>query len=283
MGKKVKVFCPDKISNRLKGLFPTENIQSQPIYDVNTVFVSVDVASMAMLGKFDELFAERGFSLSIDHHFINSVLCERRLRFDNYIANGEIIYELIIELGVDIDEKTANYLYTAICSDSGGFKFSATRPETYETAAHLIRAGADFVNVNRVLFEQKTVTQLAVEKMAYDSLELFYDGRVAIILLKSEDLEKAGVTDNYELDGVAQLPRQIAGVDISASIRPVELNGTNKKYKVSMRSNSDFDVSEFAKKFNGGGHYHAAGFRYEGNGEETKNAVVKALAEYMNY
>ena len=46
-----------------------------------------------------------------------------------------------------------------------------------------------------------------------------------------------------------------------------------------MRSNADIDVAELAKQFGGGGHYHAAGFSYNGSFEQALDIVRKLFSE----
>ncbi len=270
MGKKALALCADPVPQKLK-FMDTDDVFTDKVPEKAETFVSVDVASIAVLGKLSFFCEDSSFDLSIDHHRVNSLPCKRLLVRDNYIANGEIIYELALELGAEIDSDIATALYTAICSDSGGFKYANTRPETYECAAEMIRKGADFVLINKLLFEQKTTTQISLERVAYNTLSLYKDGKVAIVSIDEETAEKLGVSDS-DYDVLNQIPRQIYGVEVSAVLRPRE-GGT----KVSLRSNDFFDVSEFAKLYGGGGHIHAAGYRFAGCVGEATADLIKNL------
>lgn len=270
MGKNAVAVCPDDIPRKLCPL-DKDGIFLHSIPDEIGTLVAVDVASSAMLGGFEQYFADKEFDLAIDHHRVNTLPCKKRLLKDNYIANGEIIYELMTELGVKADLAMAEALYTAICSDSGGFKYCNTRPETYEYAADFLRAGIDFAEINRRLFDQKTQTQIALEKEAYNSLHLYHGGKLAVVAIDREKAERIGATDS-DFEVVNQIPRQILGVEVSAVIRERE-----DCVKASLRSNEYFDVSELAKSYGGGGHVHAAGFKFNGNVYEVEEALVKKL------
>jgi phosphoesterase RecJ-like protein len=179
------------------------------------------------------------------------------------------------EMGIDIDTATATALYAAICSDSGGFRYANTRAETYECAATMIRKGVDFVLINRLLFEQKNFKQINLEREAYNKLKLHCDGRFAVVSIDEETAAALGLEDS-DYDVVNQIPRQIYGVEVSAVLRPRE--GITK---VSMRSNDDFDVAEFAKRYGGGGHIHAAGYRFNGTVKEATEALIKDISELL--
>ena len=231
--------------------------------------VSVDIASSKMLAEEDR----QTFALSIDHHEICTVPCERLYRKADYPAAGEIVYELLIALGVPpTDKPSAMALYAAICSDSGGFRYEATRPSTLRVAADLLETGIDFADICRRLFEQKSPARVELEACAYSRLERFYGGAFAWIWLTKEDFESARATDT-DGDGLNDIPRQLAGVEISAVIRP-RGNG----YSCSFRSNGKADVASLAESLGGGGHLRASGFtRDPSTLDEMKKTVLEAV------
>lgn len=270
LGKRAVAVCADPIPQKLSfmdsdGIFTTELPK-----DIDTP-ISVDVASKAVLGAFGAFCDNQSFELTIDHHKINSLPCKRLLTKDNYIANGEIIYELALELGADIDKDTATALYAAICSDSGGFRYANTRAETYEYAAEFIRKGVDFVLINKLLFERKSPKQIDLERVAYNTLSLHYNGKLAVVAIDEDTAASLGVADS-DYDVLNQIPRQISGVEVSAVLRP-----RDGATKVSLRSNEYFDVAEFAKRYGGGGHIHAAGYRFEGRVKDAASNLINDM------
>ncbi len=266
MGKMATAVCADPIPEKLQFIISDEFSESLPEF-VETA-VSVDVASKAVLGSLAYFAEGRSFDITFDHHAVSSLPCERRVLRAGYISNGEIIFELAKELKVDIDKETATALYSAMCSDSCSFRYEATRPETYEYAAELIRAGVDFPAVCRRLFEQKTQAQISLEKEAYNALRFFHGGKLAVVAIDSATIERCNAGETA-FDSINSIPRQVSGVEVSVVLRPKD-----GVIKGSFRSNEYFDVAELAKKYGGGGHKHAAGFRLKGSLEEAVATIV---------
>lgn len=268
MGKSAFAVCADSIPKKLAFFNAGGVFEGVEVIAKASTLISVDVASKPMLGNLDFLVEDKCFDLSVDHHEVNTIPCKRRLLKAGYIANGEIIYELIKELGLSFDKEMATALYGAICSDSGGFKYPATRPETYEYAAELIRAGADFDFINKKLFESKSMEQVRLERAAYEALEFHYGGRFAMVAISAQAMETCGAQES-DVDVLNQIPRQVDGVELSAVLRP-----RGEEIKVSLRSNADINVAALAKNYGGGGHYHAAGFRLCCTLEEAKQRII---------
>ena len=89
LGKRARVFCADEIPERLR--FLTEAAADVPFtrtQDASATPLSVDVASAGQLGVSEAPH----FALSIDHHAVNRIGCERLLLKSDYPAAGEIVY-----------------------------------------------------------------------------------------------------------------------------------------------------------------------------------------------
>lgn len=250
LGKKAFAYSVEGIPEKL-GFLKTQEVflENEPEDLRDLTPISVDVASEKLLGN----SKHSRFALSIDHHKVNTVNCERLLVMEDKIACGEIIYLLMEELGVELTKDIAEPIYTAICSDSGGFRYNATTAETYRMAASCIEAGIDFTEIYKQLFESKTPQQVALIKTAYNNLELLFDGKYAIVAISKEEAAecRASISD---FECINPIPREIKGVLASAVIRE-----HSDKVKISLRSNAEIDVAEIASRFGGGGHFHAAG------------------------
>lgn len=270
LGKSAHIFSVDGIPEKLS-FINTDGIvlENEPDSFDNITPISVDVAGPKLLGK----ARNSHFSLSIDHHKVNTMDCDRLLVLSDRIACGEIIFMIMDELGVVLDKDIATALYAAISSDSGGFRYDATKPETHIFAARCLETGIDFAEINRRLFESKTRSQVALTKTAYKNLELLCEGKFAIVAIRPEEVIACGASET-DFDCINSIPREIAGVLASAVIRQ-KADGV----KVSLRSNTEIDVAEIAKAFNGGGHYHAAGFSCDGSVDDAAETVRKIFSE----
>ena len=273
LGKQADAFNREGVPARLAFLRPESVFLTElPALEGRTL-VSVDVASARMLSEPEASFT---FALSIDHHEISTLPCERKYLEDQFPAAGEMVYVLLKELGISFDVEIATALYAAISSDSGGFRYASTRPDTLRHAAELMETGIDFAKINRLLFETKQPAEVAIERLGYEKLELHFDGRFALVAVTQEDLSATSASDQ-DCEALKHLPRQIAGVQASAVIRP---KGT--EIRCSLRSNEEINVAALAAEFGGGGHFHASGFSvYGGTVEEVKQALLKKAEGFL--
>ena len=136
-GKKARVINADDIPKKYNYLF-----EDMPQYDFKENYiVAVDIATENLLGALVDTYASK-INLCIDHHGTNTEYAEYLL-LEETAAACEIIYKVILELGADIDKKTADCLYTGISTDTGCFRYASSTSSTYRIAADLIDKGAD--------------------------------------------------------------------------------------------------------------------------------------------
>ncbi len=270
IGKEAFAFCADDIPEKLS-FIPLGDIfmENEPEDISKYTLLSVDVAGERVLGE----AKNTSFALSIDHHKINTVNCEKLLVMADRIACGEIIFLLMEELGVEMTKDMAFALYGAICSDSGGFRYEAVKPETHIMAAKCLEKGIDHAEINRQLFECKTKAQVELIKSAYKNLELLCGGKYAMVSIPPEEAEKCGASDT-DFECINPIPREIKGVLASAVVR-MKKDGV----KVSMRSSAQIDVAEIASRFGGGGHYHASGFSLGNDFDKAVETVRNLFTE----
>ena len=131
-------------------------------------------------------------TINIDHHGTNDKYAKLNHVDDTYSSTVELIMELIREMDVDIDKKTAEYLYTGILTDTGQFSYSYTSGRTHENAAYLINRGADFSKLNKILFNTMPLSKLMLTKVMLQNLKMENNGKVAISLLSLEDFTSTG-------------------------------------------------------------------------------------------
>lgn len=271
MGKKARVVLSGKVAKKFNYLLDAvEEMDFAPQFTV-----SVDVAAKSLLGENEEKYRDK-IQLCIDHHGSNTLGIK-----DSYIdstasAVAEIIYDLLCEMNVEITREIANCLYTGISTDTGCFMYTNTTSKTHIIAGKLIDAGADFSSINRAMFETKTREKLALERMVYDTLDYYYDGKLAIIYTTIAMQSKLNLGDD-EMEGLASIPRQIEGVKMGITIREKE----NKEFKISVRTNGETDACAFCKKFGGGGHKAASGCSIKGDLITVKQSLIAAAKEML--
>ena len=75
---------------------------------------------------------ERGFVINIDHHVGNSMFGAINWFDVSAAACGEMVFDLVRELGVPLSHDIAVHLYVAILTDTGSFRHSNITPRTFE-------------------------------------------------------------------------------------------------------------------------------------------------------
>ena len=128
-------------------------------------------------------------------------------------------------------------------------------PQTHIRSAEILKSGVDAAEINRLLFDSKSMEVLAVEKAGFDTLKMFHNGKIAVVFFTYQMKQKLGVLDEH-LETLIDVARSVEGVDVAVAIRQP---GPDKTFRVSTRSSSAVDVSAVCSYFGGGGHIRAAG------------------------
>ena len=282
LNKTAHIVCDSKVSERVCGFFDVE-----PELDLNYIGDSgfipdyvfcVDAAALSQIGKYAGYYSDdvsqNKIDVVIDHHYTNTLYGKENYIDEKSAATGEIIYNIAKELALEIDAVFAKSIYCAIVGDSGSFRYSSTTPKTMTAAAELISvAGFDFAKLNRLIFQNKTLTQIAIERLAYNSLRLCGGGKIAFITITREMKKNVGL-EGVDLDGINEIAKVVAGVEVGVVIKEAEpgedgfdegVNEDVRIYKISLRSNDYVNVAEIAALYGGGGHVHAAGCKVETN------------------
>ena len=261
-GSRVWCICANEIPQRLA--FLSEGIQNSSLpenmpddFSIERV-ITVDTASSTQLGELWNSFGDK-IEFMIDHHAKGEPYADYYVASDAAAA-GEIIFDISREMlarGIikAIPEKTDYCLYAAISSDTGCFKYSNVTLKTHICSAEILKSGVDTAEINRLLFDSKSMEVLAVEKAGFDTLKMFHNGKIAVVFFTYEMKQKLGVLDEH-LETLIDVARSVEGVDVAIAIRQP---GPDKTFRVSTRSSSAVDVSAVCAFFGGGGHIRAAG------------------------
>lgn len=269
LNKRVFVVCPDKIPEKFGYL-----IKEYEAFEPETV-VAVDIADEKLLGSLYDRYSGRA-ALCIDHHGSNTKYAEMLYLEADAAAACECIYNVINELGTKITPYMASCLYTGIATDTGCFKFSNTTPRSHRYAAELIEKGADYGEINRVMFEVKSRGRIAMERKVLENIEFYYGGRCAVITVTRDMIKETGCPLG-DLDGVTAMSRQIEGVQIGVTIK----EKPDGKYKVSLRTFEPYNAADICAVFGGGGHVRAAGCEFSCDIENAKRQLLSAIGEVL--
>lgn len=271
MGKRARVICADEIPKKYNYLIEDFTM---PEFDEDYV-VSVDVATENLLGSLADDYSGK-IDLCIDHHGSNTEYASNLLLNADAAAAAEIVLKVIKALRVKIDSHIADCLYTGITTDTGCFRYASTTSNTYRAAAELIDMGASNAMINRIMFETKTKTYSALERLAIEGMEFFENDRICVITITQKMYEKTG-SNEQETEAIAPLTRQTEGVEIGLTIR----EKANGECKCSVRTYESVDASALAAAFGGGGHKQAAACKFSCGVDEAKELLIEKCRQLL--
>lgn len=240
--------------------------------------VVMDISDVSRLGALAETVRAMTVpKLVIDHHVASDEPAGQTILADTAAcATGELVYDFARELGLEIDQRTAVSLYTALLTDTGGFRFSNTTPRCHAIAGQLLAAGVDPEEMYRRVYASVPLGRLRMLREALGTLDVDAELGLAWLSVPAEAMERHGLKSE-DLDGVVEHARSIEGTRLALFFRDLGYG----KVKVSFRSTGDVDVNRFARTFGGGGHARAAGALIPGALADVQQRVLEAARNYL--
>ena len=191
-------------------------------------------------------------------------------------ATGELVFDFAQLQGLELTPAIARALYTALLTDTGGFRFSNTSPRCHAIAGRLLAAGLDPEEMYRRVYASVSLGKLRLLRDALDTLETDAAAGLAWITVPAGAMERYAL-QSEDLDGIVEHPRSIEGTRLALFFRDLG----HGKVKVSFRSTGSVDVNVFARQFGGGGHAKASGALITGRLDEVRDQVVAAARDFL--
>ena len=240
--------------------------------------ISLDVSDVSRLGSLATAARSLpGPRIVIDHHVPTLEPAGDIVLADTAAcATGELLYDFAVVLGLEIDLSIAEALYTAILTDTGGFRYSNTTPRAHAIAAQLVACGVDPEHTYRRIYASLSPGRLQLLRDALDTLGVDSEFGLAWVSVTNEAMDRYGVSSD-DLDGIVEHPRSVAGTRVALFFRDLGYG----KVKVSFRSTGDVDVNALAREFGGGGHEKASGALIAGSLDVVRERVVQAARKFM--
>lgn len=271
VNKKVKVIKTDEIPSDYLFLPNIDMIQPYEITEVNLLIV-LDCGDIDRLGRYKTIVSQANTVINIDHHVSNTKFGTINIIDDKAAATGELVYDLIIDLGIEIDTDIATCLYTAISTDTGSFMYDSVTDKTHEIVANLIRAGIDKADINIKLYQSRSIERTNLFINSFSTLKTFYDNKIAVVKVTQAMLTKANAKME-DTEGIISFIRDIDCVEVACLLKENKEN----EIKVSLRSKKYIDVSRICSAFNGGGHIRAAGCTIYDNIDNAESLIVEQI------
>ena len=240
--------------------------------------IVLDISDVKRLGALTETVRSlTPAPLTIDHHLPSDEPPGTVFVTDTTAcATGELIWDVATVLDLTITPAIATALYTALLTDTGGFRFSNTSPRCLAIASRLLAAGVNPEEMYRRIYASVPKGRLGLLRDALGTLGTDESLGLAWVSVAAGALEAYNVTGE-DLDGIAEYPRSIDGVRLALLFRDLG----HGKVKISFRSVGMVDANALARQFGGGGHAKASGALVSGTLAEVQERVIAAAREAL--
>ncbi len=246
--------------------------------------IIVDTSARAQLRKMADIADSGMKTIVIDHHLIADTLTPHTFADASQPAAGSLVMELIEFLGVPLNLcesgsacSIADFLFLAIATDTGWFRFPATQPSTMMQAAKLMAEGASTSRLYQCAYENYSPARLKLLGQTADRSVLECGGRLAYSTLRQEDFVHLSATLN-DTTNLVNCMMMTGSVEVAALFTETEKG----KIRLNFRSRGSLNVAEIARLYGGGGHKNAAGGTFEAlSFQEGVQTIVDVLKERM--
>ena len=242
-------------------------------YEAGDTVVSVDVAAVSLFPEVVLPLVER-IALRIDHHGTAEHFTPLEIVDPTAGATGDILYDILTQMGAVLDKPMAEALYTAISTDTGCFRYPNANGHSFRVAAACHDAGGDLAAINQEIFDTNSLGRLRLQGWIVENIRFLQDGKLAVCALPRAVEAQLGLTED-DLENISGFPRSIEGVKMAATLRQTE----DGKVKVSVRAVPGYDAAAVCEKFGGGGHKGAAGANLKLSLEKAAEAVKKEMLD----
>ncbi len=281
-GKNVSLYCPVEIPKYLRYATGWDRVTSD--FDTSAdIAIIVDTSADVLITKVLETRGVRSFLeshpvLIIDHHTTSSTLSfEHTMLYEEAISTSEVIFNLSQSAGWSVNQPAAENLLLAQLSDSLGLSIQSVSPKSYRIAADLTEIGAHVSTIEerRRQFMKKSPEILEYKGVLLQRVEYFLDGKLAIVHIPWEDIQK--YSDQYNPSVlVLDEMRLVEGVEIGVALK------SYPDGKITGKLRSNLPISEqVAGFFGGGGHVYASGFRVYEEYDKILNELIEATQKAL--
>lgn len=243
------------------------------------VGIIVDCSNFERIEETYKIFKNIKNIINIDHHNSNENYGDLNYIDSSASSVGEIIYDLIKFINLDLlDEKISTCLYTAIITDTGSFRYSNVSSKTFSVVSDLASQGIKPNLIADNIYNRNTYSGLKLLGKALLTLEVDESNYASWLTITRDMLNNTEANDE-EVEGIIDIARTLENTEVSILFRETKDN----KIKVSFRSKGDFNVNEFAGKFNGGGHPNSSGCVCSGKIAEVKEKILSELFKISKF
>jgi phosphoesterase RecJ-like protein len=163
-------------------------------------------------------------------------------------------------------------------TDSGRFAYDSTSPGTMRAAGDLLKHGVRTSFVNDVIYGTFSRKAIDLKRLAWRSLHIWKNRKVAEVTLTRDDFRSVRGT-KADAEDIIEIPRGVARNEIALFFYQIP-DRTNET-RCSIRTRGDWDATQLAGRFGGGGHLKAAGCTIAAPMNKAKRLMRAAVKDLL--
>lgn len=250
-------------------VYENDRVKTTQILQESELIFTLDFNALHRTGEMEKVLSSLTAPfIMIDHHQNPDQYALFTYSDTKFGSTCEMIYNFIsfLDQKALLDKTIATCIYTGILTDSGSFRFPKTTGATHRIVADLIDLGVENSQIPALLFDNNSYNSLQLLGRALQNMVVYPEYKTAFISLSQKELDEFHYQKG-DTEGIVNYGLSIKGIHFAAIF--IEHKDENI-IKISLRSQGEFDVNQFARThFNGGGHINAAGGKSNLSLQET--------------
>lgn len=215
----------------------------------------------------------------IDHHpllEIGPIPTPKSLVNTKAASTGEMTYEIIKSLGIELDAQIARALYSSIVFDTQLFRYIRNSPATHLITAELLKYEKKPEEIHRYLFGHHSVEKIRFLSQALSQIQYYCNDKLAVLQIQLKELNEAHLDMDDSRD-LIDLIMNIEPLEVAVLIRTDDVN----EFKVSIRSKGRVPILQVAESFGGGGHLFSSGAYVQGDMLSIKKKLIDKISNLL--
>lgn len=266
-GKQATTFFPAGISENLNFLPGADKIIQKLPATQTDLTIGLDYGNYKRL-TLDQRFLNEQAFLTIDHHLVGEHIGCRIIEKESS-STAEILYQFFNYLTIEIDQAIATCLLAGIFSDTGGFRFPNTSAQTLKITGELLLKGAPLQKIARLVDAANPDESRNLWIQAFGNMEIDIKNGVAFSVITHKNF--SALNHDFSSSAIANLLS--SAPEIKYAILCMEKEPGQLECSLRSQQDRGVDVAQIAKRFGGGGHRLAAGFKTDEKPEMIINKI----------
>ncbi len=243
-------------------------------------FVALDVPNTQRLeASQTKLLHSATISFTIDHHATDQRMTQYAYIDPKSAACALLVWQLIKCLGVKPTAQMAQCAYIGVMTDTTSFRNQNTTSDCFQAAREMMECGANPATLATDVFLNRSLQSLQLESLAISRMKFTANSSFVVSYILRSDMTKYNAKPE-DSDVIIDTLRSIRGVRVACFLKEILIDG-KLVMKGSLRAKDDTDVSVIARKYNGGGHKGASGFRMYCSFDVAMQTICKEFEDCL--